>query len=63
MRSETLGRPRVCHLSRPAGMRSIVLHAKPTLHEHEEGNPDPIGYAGARLACLPLEIRTLPESN
>jgi len=47
----------------PAGMHSIVLHAKPTLHEHEEGNPNPIGYAGARLACLPLEIRTLPESK
>jgi Cu/Zn superoxide dismutase len=47
----------------PAGMHSIVLHADPTLHEHEEGNSNPIGYAGARLACLPLEVSTLPESK
>jgi Cu/Zn superoxide dismutase len=44
-----------------AGERSITLHASPTLHHATETAA--AGTAGAKLACLPLEIRTLPESN
>jgi hypothetical protein len=33
----------------PDGQRSIVLHAAPTAKD---------GTAGARLACLPLEIQS-----
>jgi hypothetical protein len=43
------------------GKRSITLHAAPTLHHATETAA--AGTAGAKLACLPLEIRTLPESN
>ena len=44
-----------------AGERSITLHAAPTVHHATETAA--AGTAGAKLACLPLEIRTLPESN
>ena len=44
-----------------AGERSITLHEKPTLHHASETAA--AGTAGAKLACLPLEISTLPESN
>ena len=44
-----------------AGERSITLHASPTLH-HATATAA-AGTAGAKLACLPLEIRTLPESK
>jgi hypothetical protein len=44
-----------------AGERSITLHASPTLHHATETAA--AGTAGAKLACLPLEIRTLPESS
>jgi hypothetical protein len=44
-----------------AGERSITLHAAPTLHHATETAA--AGTAGVKLACLPLEIRTLPESN
>jgi len=42
-----------------AGERSITLHASPTVHHATETTA--AGTAGAKLACLPLEIRTLPE--
>jgi hypothetical protein len=45
-----------------AGERSITLHAKATVHHQAEGGPA-VGTAGDKLACLPLEIRTLPESK
>jgi hypothetical protein len=44
-----------------AGERSITLHASPTLH-HATATAA-AGTAGAKLACLPLEIRKLSESN
>jgi Cu/Zn superoxide dismutase len=37
------------------GVRSIVLHALPTLREPDGTNG--IGYAGTRLACLPFKIK------
>jgi hypothetical protein len=43
------------------GTRSITLHALPTAHHATETAA--VGTAGAKLACLPLEIRTLPESK
>jgi hypothetical protein len=46
-----------------AGERSITLHAAPTVHHQEHATDPAAGTAGAKLACLPLEIRTLPESN
>ncbi|HEX7209729.1 MAG TPA: hypothetical protein VF241_02305 [Propionibacteriaceae bacterium] len=45
------------------GKRSITLHATPTAHHQEHATDPAVGTAGAKLACLPLEIRTLPESN
>jgi superoxide dismutase, Cu-Zn family len=36
------------------GERAIVLHAEPTA---------PAGTAGARVACLPLEIQTFPRMD
>ncbi len=44
-----------------SGERSITLHASPTVHHATDTAA--VGTAGAKLACLPLEIRTLPESN
>jgi superoxide dismutase, Cu-Zn family len=43
-----------------AGERSITLHATATVHHQSDGV---VGSAGAKLACLPLDIRTLPESK
>jgi superoxide dismutase, Cu-Zn family len=45
------------------GKRSITLHATPTVHHQENATDPAVGTAGAKLACLPLEIRTLPESK
>jgi Cu/Zn superoxide dismutase len=41
-----------------SGERSIVFHAQPTVHQHTEGGPA-VGTAGTRLACLPLEIKSI----
>jgi hypothetical protein len=43
--------------------RSITLHATPTVTAHHATSTAAVGSAGAKLACLPLEIRTLPESR
>ncbi|HJY46613.1 MAG TPA: hypothetical protein VJ301_18500 [Propionibacteriaceae bacterium] len=37
------------------GERSIVFHGSPTQKEAETGKP--VGWAGTRLACLPLKIK------
>jgi Cu/Zn superoxide dismutase len=43
-----------------AGPRSIVLHALPTVPWATPGGPA-VGTAGARLACLPFTINSLPS--
>jgi Cu/Zn superoxide dismutase len=40
----------------PEGERSIVLHAAPTVAQAKPGGPA-VGSAGARLACLPFNIK------
>jgi Cu/Zn superoxide dismutase len=44
------------------GLRSIVLHATPTVHHSEENRPA-VGSAGSRLACLPLEINQVASTS
>jgi Cu/Zn superoxide dismutase len=38
------------------GERSIVFHGSPTQEEAETGKP--VGWAGTRLACVPLKIKS-----
>jgi Cu/Zn superoxide dismutase len=44
------------------GKRAIVIHAEPTKHESEDP-AKPVGWAGTRLACLPLDIQTFPSTD
>jgi superoxide dismutase, Cu-Zn family len=45
----------------PPGEHSIVLHASHTLHE--TGAAGTVGTAGARLACLPLDIKNVSTAD
>jgi hypothetical protein len=42
--------------------RSITFHEKATVHHQTEGGPA-VGTAGAKLACLPLEIHAIPNRD
>ena len=45
----------------PLGEHSIVIHASHTLHKTGPGGT--VGTAGARLACLPLTIKSFSNAN
>jgi superoxide dismutase, Cu-Zn family len=45
-----------------AGERSITFHATATVTELKDGGPA-VGTAGAKLACLPLDIKSLKSSS
>jgi hypothetical protein len=45
-----------------AGERSITFHATATVAKQTAGGPA-VGTAGAKLACLPLDIKSLRSSN
>jgi hypothetical protein len=42
--------------------RSITFHETATVHHQTEGGPA-VGTAGAKLACLPLDIHTIPNRD
>ena len=47
-----------------AGERSITFHATATVHHQMDPTKDPaVGTAGAKLACLPLDIQKFASSG
>jgi Cu/Zn superoxide dismutase len=43
--------------------RSITFHRTPTVKEQTDPNEPKVGSAGDKLACLPLDIKSLKSSN
>jgi len=49
-------------IANPEGARSITFHEKATVH-HQTAGGAAVGTAGAKLACLPLDIKKLASSD
>ena len=49
-------------IANPEGARSITFHEKATVY-HQTAGGAAVGTAGAKLACLPLDIKKLASSD
>jgi hypothetical protein len=47
----------------PEGTRSITFHALPTVKKQTESSGPKVGFAGDKLACLPLDIKKLSSTG